>query len=449
MKSAILLLFVLFSINIYPQCWSKIANGFAHTLAIDTDGNLWAWGYNNHGQLGNNSITSSNTPIIISDAGGWTDIAAGHMFSMGIKEGYIYTWGDNSYGQLGNGNTNDLHIPTKMGISNQWTQVFAGNMHALALKQVDLYVWGRNTSGELGLGISDQYVASPKHIEHNYWRTVAAGNGYTIGIKSDGSLWATGTNQKGQLGLGDENNRNVFTRIGISTDWTQIATGAEHVLALTNQNCLYTWGYNFYGQLGNGNNTNYNTPQYIVGNTWNKISAGANHSGGINTSGLIFTWGRNLNGQLGKGNTDDKNTPTIVGSNANWSDINLGKGNYTIAIKPTKEYWAAGYNANGQLGNGNNSTLLNLTHIQNCLVSTIRNEELNTCIYPNPFCDLVHLHADINQLSKITILDNTGRIIDKLTPSTTTLNLSHLNKGMYLLLIESESGIKSEIIFKK
>ncbi len=449
MKSSILLLFVMFSINIYAQCWSKIANGFAHTLAIDSEGNLWSWGYNNHGQLGNNSTTNSHTPIIISNEGGWTDIAAGHMFSMAIKDGYIYTWGDNSYGQLGNGNTTDLYIPTKMGISNQWTQVFAGNMHALALRHVDLYSWGRNTSGELGLGIPDQYVTSPQHIQHDYWRMVAAGNGYTLGIKSDGSLWATGSNQRGQLGLGDETNRNSFTRIGTATNWTQIAAGAEHVLALTNQDYLYAWGYNLYGQLGIGNNTEYNTPQYISGKTWSTISAGANHSAGIHTSGLLFTWGRNFNGQLGNGNTEDKNSPTVIGNNANWTNLHLGKGNYTIATKPTKEYWVAGYNAYGQLGTNNNSNLLTLSQIQNCLVSSIEMNKLNLYIYPNPFIDILYLHSDILGTYSISVLDKLGRIIDRPINTCTSLDLSHLEKGVYILLFESDRRKESKVVIKK
>ena len=83
-----------------------------HSIAIDAEGNLYAWGLNNYGQLGDNSTTQRNSPVRISGIGKVTQIAAGYYHSIAIDaEGNLYAWGWNNYGQLGYGYPTNLPEP--------------------------------------------------------------------------------------------------------------------------------------------------------------------------------------------------------------------------------------------------------------------------------------------------------------------------------------------------
>src|SRR5690606_10666677 len=84
--------------------WSKIATGRSHTLALKDDGTLWAWGLNNHRQLGDGTSTNRNLPTQIGADNDWLEISAGEYFSLAIKtDGSLWAWGQNTNGQLGDG----------------------------------------------------------------------------------------------------------------------------------------------------------------------------------------------------------------------------------------------------------------------------------------------------------------------------------------------------------
>jgi len=92
-----------------------ISAGVAHSLAIDSSGSVWSWGYNDHGQLGDNSTTTRSTPVQVgSGLPSMTTISGGGHFSLSAgSPTAIYSWGANSDGQLGNGNApTDSLIPT-------------------------------------------------------------------------------------------------------------------------------------------------------------------------------------------------------------------------------------------------------------------------------------------------------------------------------------------------
>ena len=81
--------------------WKTVVVGGAHTVALKTDGSLWAWGSNSNGQVGNNSLASRTTPIRIGTST-WKAIAAGFAHTVAIRsDGSLWAWGDNSAGQLG------------------------------------------------------------------------------------------------------------------------------------------------------------------------------------------------------------------------------------------------------------------------------------------------------------------------------------------------------------
>ncbi len=144
----------LVTINIFFSLWEVVAAGFAHTVAIKTDGTLWAWGYNEYGQLGDGTWEDKNTPTQIGTDTDWEAVAAGDYHSLALKtDGTLWVWGNNGYGQLGDGTTVNKNIPTRIGIDTDWSAIAAGFYHTIALKSDDtLWAWGYNNYGQLGDG---------------------------------------------------------------------------------------------------------------------------------------------------------------------------------------------------------------------------------------------------------------------------------------------------------
>jgi len=113
-----ILLFLLFSLNTFSQGYE-----------------LWSWGNNEVGQLGDGTITNRNTPIRIGTGKDWQSISAGGAHTIGIrKDGSLWAWGWNEYGQLGDGTTLDKTTPIRIGTGTDWQSITAGNWHTIALK---------------------------------------------------------------------------------------------------------------------------------------------------------------------------------------------------------------------------------------------------------------------------------------------------------------------------
>jgi|GEM_PF-7009871 len=130
----------------------------------------------------------------------------------------VYTWGGNFNGQLGDGTNNNSNIPIKIGTKYDWIQVSSGIEHCVAIdKNTELWVWGRNTDRQLGVGTNNNSNI-PKKINISVWKKVLAEEYFTVDLKNDGTLWSTGYNANGQLGLGNNNNNNTLQLIGIDND---------------------------------------------------------------------------------------------------------------------------------------------------------------------------------------------------------------------------------------
>ena len=349
------------------QCWQKIAVGGNHNLALKTDNTLWTWGSNNVGQLGNGNNINSNIPIKIGNATNWSQIAAGVSgdHSLAIKtDGTLWAWGYNFYGQLGDGTSANRNAPIQIGVDADWSYISAGLHYSLALKtNGTIWAWGRNNSGQLGIGSNlapNDIKLIPTQVgTATDWVKIIAGDAHSLAIKANGTLWAWGFNLYGQLGNGLNTDRLIPTQIGTATNWSQIAGGDGHTVALKTDSTLWTWGDNQYLQLGNGTSgpgTNTNLPASVgIATDWAKITSGEFHAFAIKTDGTLWSWGRNEWSQLGIGNNINQNILVQTGTATNWAQMGGGR-QHSVALKSDGTLWAFGRNTLGQLGDGTNVT---------------------------------------------------------------------------------------------
>ena len=296
--------------------WKTVCDAGQHAAGIRTNGTLWTWGYNNSGQLGLGTVgTGVFVPIQVGTATNWKSVAVGFEITLAIKtDGTLWAWGRNSNGALGDGTLNNRSVPAQVGTANNWAELSVSNQ-VLALKtDGTLWGWGYNGDSVLGNGNTTN-VTVPTQIGTATWQKIAAALSHSQGIQTDGSLWAWGNNLYGKLGDGTATNRTVPTRIGTATNWQSIDNHENHSVAIKTDGSLYAWGQNNEGQLGDGTATNRSVPTRIgTANNWQSVSAGGYHSIALKTDGSLYSWGYNSGGQLGNGTSGFTNTftPTSV-----------------------------------------------------------------------------------------------------------------------------------------
>jgi alpha-tubulin suppressor-like RCC1 family protein len=335
-------------------------------------GNLWTWGGNYYGQLGNNTGITRSAPVT-TFAGGvnWKQVACGDTQSLAIKtDGTLWTWGDARYGALGvntvSGSGRSTPVTTFAG-GNNWKQVSSGDRHSAAIKtDGTLWVWGFNTSGQIGTNNTTQtWSPVTTFAGGTNWKQVSCGYRFTAAIKTDGTLWIWGSNSSGKLGLNNALTQTVtpVTTFAGGTNWKQVACGNLHTAAIKTDGTLWTWGENdvgsFTGQLGNNRNINSSTPvtTFAGGTNWKQVAAGSSHTLAIKTDGTLWTWGGNSYGALGINTQTNRNTPvTTFAGGTNWKQVFAG-GFHTAAIKTDGTLWTWGSNY-GKLGDNTSPTKL-------------------------------------------------------------------------------------------
>jgi alpha-tubulin suppressor-like RCC1 family protein len=249
-----------------------IAAGSSHNLALKNDGTVWAWGNNTNGresplfgsisgQLGDDEIPRSSTPVQVDGLpDGIEAVAAGLAYSLALKDdGTVWAWGFNQVGQLGDGTNTDTSTPVRVSGLDGVRAIAAGGGNGLALKDNGtVWAWGFNRFGQLGDGTSTDGTVTTCELtgggatgnssctdsntpvqasELDGIEAIAAGFSHGLALKDDGTVWTWGFNQAGQLGNG------TYTlgtpTVGINTPAQvselsavkAIAGGGEHSLA--------------------------------------------------------------------------------------------------------------------------------------------------------------------------------------------------------------------------
>jgi alpha-tubulin suppressor-like RCC1 family protein len=333
--------------------WTSVFAGQVHSLALASDGSLWAWGSNQDGQLGDGTTANRSTPVPVGTSTTWRLVAAGATHTLAVaSDGSLWAWGSNEYGQLGDGTGTSRSTPVRVGASSDWTSVAAGQGHSLALtKNGTLWAWGQNGDGQVGDGTGVNRSTPVRVGTRSDWTAIASGGFHCVARTSDGSLWAWGWNRSGQLGDGTTASRLSPTRMATWTTWRTLAAGQEHSLAVAGDGSLWAWGSNQDGQLGDGTTIERSTPIRVGTRTdWTFVAAGAWHSLAITREGSLWTCGDNWSGQLGDGTTTNRESLVRVGTSTGWTVVAGGE-KHSLAVRDGS-LWSWGDNERGQLGNG-------------------------------------------------------------------------------------------------
>ena len=273
--------------------FKEISAGYNHSLAIDINGNLWAWGNNSEGQLGDGTTKPRETPIQIKSDIIFESIATGYYCSRAIDaEGNLWSWGDNG------------REPTQIETDTKFKMVSSTYKHSLAIDtEGNLWSWGDNSDYQLGDGTTTN-SSTPKQIDSDTtFKSVAAGWDHSLAIDIEGNLWDWGYNHCGQLGYDGGTNYRVSKpkKIDVGTKLKSISAGYFFSLAIDEENDLYVWGSNQYGRLGLSKDIEYMKSPYIRESNVKSISAGAVHTLIITEEGSLFGCGNGGEGELGIG----------------------------------------------------------------------------------------------------------------------------------------------------
>ena len=238
----------------FDSNWVAISAGGSHSLGLQADGSLWVWGDNSLGQLGASFVAATTSPQQLTNTtlsllhpgfdSSWKAISAGLGHTLGLQaNGTLWAWGDNADGQLGNGDTLLAGQPTPVQVLNilaaPYVAIAAADAHSTALRSDGtLWSFGSDLNGQLGNGASPAPPATPVQEAGlaSDWAYLSAAGSHTVALKAAGTLWNWGDNFSGQLGDGTTTNRpapvallEAFATIAPNLDFGALAVGGSAV----------------------------------------------------------------------------------------------------------------------------------------------------------------------------------------------------------------------------
>ena len=316
--------------------------GGRHTIGLKTNGTLWAFGDNSYGQLGlgeisNTTYAEPQEVTAIPDGMKFTKIAVGRNHSLALgTDGNVYSFGLNANGQLGDGTTSNSGKLIKVEGLSDIVKISAYENMSMAIdKDGNLYTWGEgysktptkiefyskviDMSGKLLLSeygtVWDMKNIYQKVAGLTNVVEITSGDSHNLALKSDGTVYAWGNNTYGQLGTGDVQNSDTPTLIKDVPEIESVKAGKYNSYLLSTDGEIYSFGGNSNNSLGLNTTDNYiAVPTKVESSRVQRISAGQNYALYVRDDGYVYSWGQNTYGQLGHFDRQEKAVPTLIGS---------------------------------------------------------------------------------------------------------------------------------------
>jgi alpha-tubulin suppressor-like RCC1 family protein len=313
---------------------TEVGAGDYTSFAVKNDGSLWVWGSNQYGARGDGSSGDTlNVPVQVplpihvttpSRRGKHAVAVGAGVYAVIDTDGQVWTWGVNWNGRLGDGTANSRFTPARVlrsSAPNDYLtgiiSITAGGGTVAALdSEGSVWTWGAGANGVLGNGFTDDsfYPVQVLQAGSNNAATSLAGitevacgsSGFCIALARYGTVYGWGSNAFSQLGIPGSGAFAIAMPVPIGADIDAIAAGSAHCLAHSSNGNVYGWGYNGRGQLGNGGTGVAQAPPTVMSsgpdgmNNIGDIAAGPNFSVMVRfTDRAVFVTGDNQSGQLG------------------------------------------------------------------------------------------------------------------------------------------------------
>jgi alpha-tubulin suppressor-like RCC1 family protein len=309
-----------------------IAGGEHHNVALDSNGEVWTWGWNYFKQLGNgidcpsdfntaihSTDCESATPIKIPSFSNVQAIASRGYHSLALKkDGTVWAWGRGDWGLMGDGfnqaRSNPVQVAGLTGHGAVTMLSSGGDVNVTLMADHTLMAWGRNWNGEVGSGTvdsSDTGQWTPVAVSQSTGLTnvaqVATGWSHVVALASDGTVWTWGANDNGELGNGTTISSNVPIQVGGLSDVTGVSAGDGSTVVVKGDGTVWAWGLI---RHGDGTNYSYGSRPVLVDGIDHVTLVRARdwHVLALKSDGTVWAWGGNQRGQCGNGavggNTD-------------------------------------------------------------------------------------------------------------------------------------------------
>lgn len=328
-----------------------LAAGRDHSLVLDVQGRLMAWGGDGTGRLPSPAGICAAPPAVASPIPVHTplpllQVSASGSASLGLDaQGRPYLWGANRAG-LGGYSMHIVHErPEPLKGLPPLAQLHGSEFLSLALaRDGRLFAWG--------LVNHPSQVSNDPPALFDGWPALVqcvAGGAHVLGIDAARRLWGWGANAAGQLAQGHLRDTVQPVRIQGLGRVAAAAAGASHSLAIDTLGAVWAWGSNQHGQLGRHEPPYSERPQRVtLPEKALKVSAGMYVSYALGASGQLYAWGWNARGQLGQGDLLPHGGICRVALPGRIRHLVSGQG-HVLASDGT-QVWAWGDNTSGQLG---------------------------------------------------------------------------------------------------
>jgi alpha-tubulin suppressor-like RCC1 family protein len=308
--------------------FQDVRAGADHTCGLTTDHQIFCWGSNTDGQLGDGSNSQySLAPVRLAGARRYGQLRVGEAHACAITlGGATFCWGANEHGQLGDGTTTGRRAPVRVAGGIAFIRVSTGAFHTCGLTAANkAYCWGFNGTGQIGDRTSTTRLKPAPVSGGIAFTTISAGGAHTCGVGTDHQAYCWGWNRYGTLGDGttDRHSRPLPVAGGLA--FSGVSAGAAHTCGVTTDKRAYCWGYNWYGQVGDGTDATGGEPFVVYRPSPVAVAGGlhfdavlaadgrfGDYTCGVTTDGRGYCWGVNTDGNLGDGSTEQRSTPVPI-----------------------------------------------------------------------------------------------------------------------------------------
>ena len=331
-----------------------VTSGERHSCALVASGQVYCWGANDGGQVGDGTLTNRPVPVPVFGLADAISVSAGADHSCALRvDRTVSCWGRNSDGELGVGDriryTYPVAVPGLSGVISVSAGGSSENASTCAITiGGQAFCWGANNYGQLGTPATSWQLSPVLVPDRPPLASISVGGIHACGLDEVGQVLCWGNNNWDQLGQ------------DLDFDATAVVASGSHSCALLQNRTVTCWGQNDYGNLGNGSFVGSATPVAVAGlddvvelaaDSSGGGSLGRSHTCAKRANGEVYCWGSNRYGKIGDGYLGIAVPATVDDAPASYTQVAAG-GDHSCGLLAGGGARCWGTNDSGQLGNG-------------------------------------------------------------------------------------------------